>query len=131
MLHQHEIRRHYLKVRAFAREMRKNPTEAEIFFWEKVRGRKLFGLKWNRQYVVQCLFDSTSMKYYIADFHCNQFKLIIELDGPIHLDQIDNDLIRTEDLNQFGFKVLRFTNDQVLNHWDEVEEILRKNTIQS
>jgi len=130
MLHQLEIRRHYLRVLAFAREMRRNPTEAEVFFWEKVRGRKLFGLKWNRQFVVECLFDSTVMKYYIADFHCHQFKLIIELDGPIHLEQLDDDLMRTEDLIQYGFKVLRFTNDQVLNHWDEVEEILRKYTIQ-
>ncbi len=124
MLHRHSNKDLYVKIRALARTMRKEQTAAEVFFWEKVRDRRLFGLKWNRQFIIQCQFDSGFTKYYIADFHCHQYKLIIEIDGPIHLKQIKKDLIRTENINEYGFKVLRFTNKQVLGHWDEVEETI-------
>ena len=129
MLHQSEISKYYQRVLEFARKMRKNPTIAEKYFWEKVRDRRLFGTKWNRQFVLQCQSDSTHIKFYIADFHCHEYKLIVELDGQIHLKQMDEDLIRTDEMNQYGFKVLRFTNDQVLNHWEEVEKVLRQYTI--
>jgi very-short-patch-repair endonuclease len=121
MHHQHGNKKLYLRIRALAREMRKNPTEAEDFFWEKVRDRKLFGLKWNRQFIIQCQIDPDYIKYYIADYHCHELMLIVELDGQIHLKQQDEDLLRSDRMKEWGFAVLRFTNDQVLNHWDEVE----------
>jgi very-short-patch-repair endonuclease len=121
---QHENRKLYLRVRALARLMRKNPTEAEDFFWQKVRDRKLFGMKWNRQFIIQCRVDGIFTKYYIGDFYCHEYKLIVELDGQIHLKQMEEDLIRTDHMNQYGFDVLRFTNEQVLKYWNEVEEIL-------
>ena len=122
MLHQQKGNKElYLRIRALAREMRKNPTEAEDFFWEKVRDRRLFGLNVNRQFIIQCRIDSFFTKYYIADFHCHRLKLIIELDGQIHLKQSTEDLIRTEHLCDWGFTVLRFTNEQVLNNWEYVE----------
>jgi very-short-patch-repair endonuclease len=126
MLQLYGNRKLYLRVRALAREMRKNPTEAEDFFWEKVRDRKLFGLKWNRQFIIQCQIDPDYIKFYIADYHCHEHSLIVELDGQIHLRQQDEDLLRTDRMIEFGFTVLRFTNDQVLNHWDEVEQIIKE-----
>ncbi|MEP6793264.1 MAG: endonuclease domain-containing protein [Saprospiraceae bacterium] len=126
MLHQHSNRILYLKIRALARKMRKYQTPAEDFFWEKVRDRRLFGLKWNRQFIIQCQIDPFCTKYYITDFHCHQYKLIVELDGNIHLKQIEQDLIRTERMNEYGFTVLRFSNTQVLNHWVEVEQIIKE-----
>jgi len=116
----------YLRIRALAREMRKNPTEAEDFFWEKVRDRRLLGLKWNRQFIIQCQIHPDYIKYYIADFSCYEHMLIVELDGQIHLKQQEEDLLRTDRMKEWGFTVLRFTNDQVLNHWDEVELIIKK-----
>ena len=124
MLHQHSNRTLYLRIRFLAREMRKNPTPAEECFWEKVRDRRLFDLKWNRQFIIQCRLDSLYTKYYISDFHCNKYKLIIELDGKIHLRLQEEDLLRTEQMVELGFTVLRFTNDQVLHHWDEVEKCI-------
>lgn len=124
MLHRHENRTLYLRVRVLARKMRKHPTDAEDFFWEKVRDRRLFGLKFNRQFIIQCRLTPKFIKYYIADYHCHEHKLIVELDGQIHLRQKDKDLIRTKRMNGYGFTVLRFPNDQVLKHWDEVERIL-------
>ncbi len=126
MLHQHSNRILYLKIRALARKMRKHQTLAEDFFWEKVRDRRLFGLKWNRQFIVQCQIDPSFIKYYISDFHCHQYKLIVEVDGNIHLRQLDQDLIRTERMNEYGFTVLRFSNTQVLYHWNEVEQIIKE-----
>jgi very-short-patch-repair endonuclease len=126
MLYQHENRKLYLRVRALARKMRKSATEAEDFFWEKVRDRRLFGLKWNRQYIIQCQITPEYTKYYIADFHCHVYKLIVELDGHHHLLMQEEDLFRTERISQYGFKVLRFTNEQVLKNWDGVEQVLRE-----
>ena len=116
----------YLRIRALAREMRKYPTEAEKYFWEKVRDRRLFGLKINRQFIIQCPIDSIFTKYYIADFHCYRLKMIIELDGHIHLKLQSEDLLRTENMIELGFTVIRFTNEQILNHWEEVERRIKE-----
>lgn len=68
--------------------------------------------------------DALFTKFYIADFYCAQIKLIVELDGQIHLKQQEEDLIRTEHMKQLGFQVLRFSNEEVLNNWDYVESVL-------
>ena len=124
MLHQHSNKILYLRIRNLAREMRRNPTLAEEFFWEKVRDRRLFGLKWNRQFIIQCWIDSFFTKYYISDFHCNKYKLLVELDGQIHLKLQSEDLLRTEEMEEWGYTVLRFSNDQVLHHWEAVEKCI-------
>ncbi len=116
----------YFHIRTLAREMRKHSTPAEDFFWEQVRDRKLFGLKWNRQFIILCPLEMNSSKYYIADFHCHELKLVVELDGQIHRKQQDQDLLRTDQLMEIGFTVLRFENRMVLEHWDMVEKTIRK-----
>lgn len=127
MLHQaFNEKAFYFRIRALARKMRRNSTPAEGFFWEKVRDRRLFGLKINRQFIIICQITPSFKKFYIADFHCHQHQLIIELDGQIHLRQEAEDMLRTEHMVARGYKVLRFTNDQVLHHWDEVEQILKE-----
>lgn len=127
MLHQaFNEKAFYFRIRALARKMRRNSTPAEDFFWEKVRDRRLFGLKINRQFIIICQITPFFKKFYIADFHCHRHQLIIELDGQIHLRQEAEDMLRTEHMVARGYKVLRFTNDQVLHHWDEVEQILKE-----
>ncbi len=121
MLHRHDKHQFYLRIRALAREMRKNSTPAEDFFWEKVRDRRLFGLKINRQFIIACELAPDHIKYYIADFHCFEHRLIFELDGQIHLRQQEEDLLRTERMQEHGFTVVRFTNEEILYHWPEVE----------
>ena len=115
----------YYRIRFLAREMRKNSTEAEKYFWSKVRNRKLLGLKWNRQYVIECRRGLIGKKYYIADLHCHSLKLVVEIDGQIHETQETEDLMRTDELNTFGFQVLRFSNNQVINNWNDVEKCIR------
>ena len=127
MLHQQfNEKEFYFKIRALARKMRRNSTPAEDYFWEKVRDRRLFGFKINRQYIIICQVSPTFKKFYIADFHCYARKLIVELDGQIHLRQQEEDMIRTEHIEAYGFKVVRLTNEQVLERWDEVELELKK-----
>ncbi len=114
----------YFKTLEYARDHRKNPTEAEKFFWEKVRGRKLFGLKINRQFLIEYKEIMGNKLYYIADFHNFEHKLIIEIDGSIHLLQKEYDQEREENIKALGYKVLRFSNEEVLRRWDEVEKKL-------
>ena len=97
-----------------AREMRRNPTEAESALWNFLSGDKM-GVHFRRQHPV---FG------YIPDFVCLKERLIIEIDGGYHLaeEQQETDLERTEYLNQMGYVVLRFTNESVLNDIDTVLE---------
>lgn len=109
---------------ALARSLRKNQTRAEAYFWEKVRNRKLGGLKFNRQFVIEYAVIQGQSFYYIVDFYCLAQKLIVELDGLIHESQQEYDHVRQGDLEDLGYRVLRFSNDMVLHHWDKVEQRL-------
>ncbi len=93
-----------------AKEMRLNPTEAESVLWLQLKGKKL-GVKFRRQHPI----DS-----FIADFVCLDKKLIIEVDGEIHNFQQEADALRTERLNELGYEVLRFKNEEVLTDVDNV-----------
>ncbi|MEL7220856.1 MAG: endonuclease domain-containing protein [Bacteroidota bacterium] len=113
----------YLQARAYAREMRKNPTPAEELFWKSVRNRKFLDLKFNRQFVVEYRDMNGKNQYYIPDFHCHQYKLIVEIDGKIHLQQKEKDLAREEILQLLGFKIIRFWNEEVL---EDMNGVLKK-----
>ena len=114
----------YKKIREFARENRKNPTPAEKFFWNKVRNRKLFGKKFNRQFIIEHGFSLNVINYFIVDFYCHEHRCIIELDGPIHSRQKGYDNERQDMLEDMGYKVIRFTNEKVLQEWDAVVNVL-------
>jgi very-short-patch-repair endonuclease len=103
-----------------AREMRKNPTEAESVLWNYLSDNKM-GTHFRRQHPVYG---------YIPDFISLKDKLIIEVDGGYHLEgeQPEVDAERTKYLNEEGFIVLRFTNEEVLcdidNVLEEIEGVL-------
>jgi cobalt-precorrin 5A hydrolase len=99
----------------FARNLRKNQTDAEKKLWRYLRNRQLKDFKFRRQYVIDG---------YIADFACVEAKLIIELDGGQHLEQQAYDEKRTQSLSQQGFRVLRFWNDEVLKQTDDVLNVI-------
>jgi very-short-patch-repair endonuclease len=90
-----------------AKELRKSMTEAEEILWKHLRNNKLNGLKFRRQH---------PLDIYIADFYCHQKELIIEIDGGVHdtPEQEEYDNGRTFELEEKGFKVLRFRNEEVL-----------------
>jgi very-short-patch-repair endonuclease len=95
-------------------------TEAVGILWKYLRNSKLNGLKFRRQHPVDI---------FIADFYCHQKKLIIELDGSIHdiFEQKEYDEGRTFELEEKGFRILRFKNEEILNDLENVlERILNK-----
>jgi len=98
------------KVRC--RELRKNSTNAEKIFWEIVRNRKFEGKKFNRQYPI--FYDLQGKEtFFIADFYCNEEKLVIELDGKIHNYTKEQDRLRTEIITLLGIRVIRFKNYEI------------------
>ena len=98
-----------------ARALRRNTTESEKLLWEKIRGNQLSGFRFKRQHPIG---------YYIVDFYCHKARLVIELDGEYHnqADQMIYDILRTEELMDFGLTVLRFSNEEVKNR---IENVLR------
>ena len=88
--------------------LRQSLTPAEAFLWSKLKARQFNNLRFTRQH---------SIGYYIVDFYCAEFKLIIELDGEVHNNttQIEKDKIRTKYLENLGYKVLRFENKMVFD----------------
>jgi very-short-patch-repair endonuclease len=100
-------------LRANARRMRHEPTDAERKFWSRARGRAFAGYKFKRQYPIGC---------YIVDFVCLEHRLIVELDGGQHARQEGYDEERTAFLQARGFRVMRFWNDEFLKHPDETME---------
>ncbi len=94
----------------YAKDLRKNQTPAEVKLWNLLRNRNLRGLKFRRQHPVKPLF--------ILDFYCMEYKIAIEIDGGYHKKylQTQEDQERTILLNLMGIKVIRFTNEEVLEN---------------
>ena len=90
-------------------------TDAERLLWSKVRLKQLNGMQFYRQKIIG---------NYIADFLCYQSKLVIEVDGSQHYtdEGRKTDLKRDAYFNQRGYKVLRFTDIDVLQNINGVIE---------
>jgi very-short-patch-repair endonuclease len=97
-----------------AKELRKEATPAEKILWERLRDRRLGGFKFRRQ---------APMGNVIADFYCAECKLIAEIDGDIHDFQVEEDALRTKQIESFGYRVIRFRNEKVLS---DIESVLIK-----
>lgn len=92
-----------------ARKLRRDQTEAEKRLWYRLRNRQLGGYKFKRQYPVQP---------YIVDFFCEEKGLVVELDGGQHTPEKDKR--RTECLENQGFQIVRFWNNDVLKNTEGV-----------
>jgi len=97
-----------------ARQLRKNQTEAEKLLWSYLRNRQIEDCKFRRQWPIGP---------YIVDFACLFRQLIIELDGGQHADAITYDETRTRFLEEEGYKVIRFWNNDMLS---EPEAVLQR-----
>lgn len=106
----------YKKLKEFAQKHKNNPTKAELVIWEFLKSKQLRKFKFRRQHIIG---------KYIADFVCLDRMLIIEIDGKIHQlpENKESDEIRTKWLESKGFKVIRFTNDQILT---DTQNVLNK-----
>jgi very-short-patch-repair endonuclease len=99
------------KLRSLARQMRHEATPTENLLWQRLCGRQLSGYKFYRQHPID---------RFIVDFYCSSASLVIEVDGEVHKQQVEADQEREEFLNRLGFRVIRFTNDQVSEQTDQV-----------
>ncbi len=90
-----------------AKKLRKYETQAEKVLWAHLSNKKL-GVKFRRQH---------PLNQFIVDFYCHELKLVIEVDGKIHLrkEKMEYDKTRTEHLNYYSLHVIRFKNEKVLN----------------
>ena len=107
-------------MKSLARSLRRQMTDAESILWYHLRDRRLGGFKFRRQLVIGP---------YIVDFACIEAMLIIEADGGHHGEQRDSDRVRTQYLESFGYRVLRFWNDQILKETPAVLECIHGNWI--
>ena len=95
------------QMKGLRRSLRKDGTRAEIALWKIIKGKKVAGLQFRRQF---------SVGNYILDFYCPTLRLAIELDGGYHSDEeiYEKDLNRDETLlKDYNIKTIRFTNDVV------------------
>lgn len=98
-------------MRSTVQQLRREATPAEEKLWQILRDRQLCGYKFRRQHAIN---------RFVADFYCARARLILEIDGPVHAFQMEQDVERQSILEEMGFRVIRFTNDQVLAHPDQV-----------
>lgn len=107
-------------LKPYARENRNAPTKAENQLWYRLlANQQMHGYKFLRQ---------RSVDHYIADFMCKELWLIIEVDGSYHLspEVQEKDRIRQQRLEELGFTVLRFPNDEVLHDLNKVSKAIGK-----
>ncbi|UNK78467.1 endonuclease domain-containing protein [Sphingopyxis granuli] len=95
----------------FAKQMRREQTEPETRLWLELRAARFQGIKFRRQKVIGP---------YIADFSSREPMLVIEIDGDTHAGQEAYDRARTAYFEEQGYRVIRFTNRDVLTNMDGV-----------
>ena len=117
MKNNYRIRGTIPEIEQAARKLRKNLTPAEARLWSAIRNKQLEGLRFRCQHPVG---------NFILDFYCPYCKLVVEVDGDIHNCSGDRDNARTAKLAEYGYTVLRFRNEQVMNDLPKVLAQIRR-----
>ncbi len=102
-------------IKARARELRQPQTPAEAKLWACLRDRQTGGFKFRRQHPID---------RFIVDFYCPACRLVIEIDGDTHAEQVEYDQARTGWLNEQGYHVIRFSNRDVVRHLEGAIEVI-------
>jgi|CXWL01.1.fsa_nt_gi L,D-peptidoglycan transpeptidase YkuD (ErfK/YbiS/YcfS/YnhG family) len=102
-----------LELIDFARALRKESTSPEMKLWSVLRNRQMNGQKFRRQHPIE---------HYIADFYCEEMKLIIELDGESHFtsEGKNSDAVRSKYLQEKGYQIIRFSNAEIRENFEAV-----------
>lgn len=98
-----------------ARKLRRNQTESEKLLWFRIRNKQIKGYQFFRQ---------RPIGNYIVDFYCPKAKLVVEINGGQHFEEVNikRDLIRDNFLKKLGLRVLRFTNLDILKNINSVSD---------
>jgi very-short-patch-repair endonuclease len=97
-----------------SKQLRQQMTPEEKILWEQLRRNNLKGLHFRRQQIIDG---------FIVDFYCHKARLVIEVDGEVHNQQLESDRERDKILSARGLKILRITNQDVKNN---LQEVLKK-----
>ncbi len=100
--------------------LRKRMTFAEQLLWERLKGKKICGVRFRRQHPIDI---------FIVDFYCHTALLVVELDGKIHLQQKDYDVGRTAEIESFDIEVIRFTNQEVESDIERIIKLITEKVI--
>ncbi|MEO6637445.1 MAG: endonuclease domain-containing protein [Ginsengibacter sp.] len=102
---------------ANAKALRNKQTSAELIFWSLLK-QNFPGIRFKRQHPIS---------EYIADFYCHKFKLVIEIDGAVHLSEEAkiNDKIRDDYMQSLELRIIRFTNEEVCRNGEHVVKKLK------
>jgi very-short-patch-repair endonuclease len=103
-----------------AKQLRSHMTRAEFIMWNFLKCNNVLGIRFRAQHPIGV---------YIADFFSFKLNLVIEIDGEIHNTEShqDYDMERTQNLKNWGIEVIRFSNYQVMNKFEFVQnEIIRE-----
>lgn len=103
------------KVRGTAQRLRQDQTDAEAKLWSRIRNRQLNGHKFRRQVPIE---------RFVVDFVCYEARLIIEVDCGQHDEQAEQDARRAQILEDAGFQMIRFWNNEVLGNCEGVLETI-------
>jgi very-short-patch-repair endonuclease len=104
-------------LKSAVRQLRQESTRAEDALWEHLRRRQMANLKFRRQHAID---------RFVVDFFSAEANLVIEVDGPTHADTRAQDTLRQDILESMGLRILRFSNDDVLHHMEDVLASIRK-----
>ena len=97
-----------------AKKLRREITPLEKILWKHLKANRLNGLHFRRQQIIHG---------YFVDFYCHQHELIVEVDGGVHETQKEYDAEREAYLRALGFRIIRFTNEEVEK---DLKSVLRK-----
>ncbi len=97
-----------------AKMLRNRMTDAEKKLWEKLKGKQIYGQRFRRQHPIDI---------FIVDFYCHKARLVIEIDGDIHKEQLEYDDGREAEIEAYNIKIIRFSNYEV-NY--DIENVVRK-----
>ncbi|MFQ5709099.1 MAG: endonuclease domain-containing protein [bacterium] len=103
------------------RTLGKNQTRSEWIFWQAVRNRKLRGKKFLRQHPIRFKVDARQ-RFFVTDFYCHEGKLVVGIDGKIHLCRKDYHELRTHMINALGIEVIRFRDEGIETNLEAVLE---------
>jgi len=104
------------RLKGIARMLRNNMTLAEILLWNHLKQNKLLGYDFHRQ---------KPIAEFVVDFYCPKLSLTIEIDGDSHEGKLEKDSKRQHDIEEFGIRFLRFSDEEVKHNLDGVLEAIR------
>ena len=98
-----------------AKLLRENMTDSEVMLWSRLNKNQL-GVRFKPQHPIAT---------FVVDFYCHELLLVIEVDGGYHLNIIQMDQSRSEELEKYNLTLVRFTNEEIIRDIDSVVNKIR------